>query len=55
MSATDTIIIEAKRETGRLDRNRKAVRIWLGFVLFTFSGLLSLYHAYLFVNGFWAG
>jgi hypothetical protein len=27
----------------------------LGFCLFTFSGLLALYHAYLFVNGFWAG
>jgi len=35
MSATDTIIIEATRETGRLDRNRKAVRIWLGLVIFT--------------------
>ncbi len=27
----------------------------IGFALLTLSGLLSLYHAYLFVNGFWAG
>jgi cytochrome c oxidase assembly protein subunit 15 len=35
MSATDTIIIEATPETGRTSRNRKAVRIWLGIVIFT--------------------
>jgi heme a synthase len=35
MSATDTVIIEASRQHGRLERNRKAVRIWLGFVLLT--------------------
>lgn len=35
MTATDTVIIEATRQTGRIERNRKAVRIWLGLVLFT--------------------
>jgi heme a synthase len=35
MSATDTVIIDAVRETKRERRDRKAVRIWLGFVIFT--------------------
>jgi heme a synthase len=35
MSATDTVIIDAVRETERQGRDRKAVRIWLGVVLFT--------------------
>ncbi|AYD00517.1 heme A synthase [Neorhizobium sp. NCHU2750] len=35
MSAADAIIIEATPEIGRISRNRKAVRIWLGLVILT--------------------
>jgi cytochrome c oxidase assembly protein subunit 15 len=35
MSATNAVIIDVLKQTKRLERDRKAVRIWLGFVIFT--------------------
>ncbi|TCV72651.1 COX15/CtaA family protein [Neorhizobium sp. S3-V5DH] len=35
MSATNAVIIDVVKQTKRLERDRKAVRIWLGVVIFT--------------------
>ena len=35
MSATDAVIIDVLKQTKRQERDRKAVRIWLGVVIFT--------------------
>ncbi|TDK37010.1 heme A synthase [Rhizobium deserti] len=35
MSATDAVIIDVLKQSRRRDRDRKTVRIWLGFVVFT--------------------
>jgi cytochrome c oxidase assembly protein subunit 15 len=35
MSATDAVIIDVLKQSRRRDRDRRAVRIWLGFVVFT--------------------